>query len=150
MVTISDSEDFFTTYIQKLDKSADTLYKLNNYLKGVLNDIPDSVLPLWSRVVGDITTVSRDVQQSADTLRTTVSFAKGVDPVTGKTIPYYPNVQPPAASLSPTVASSNASVTPTVAGDTPNAKNNNSVFLWALAAIGGIGLFSALSTGKRK
>lgn len=131
MISLTFPDSFFSTYLYNLEKSVTLLNELYDYVfeyyKANNSRVPEYYYNLINRVWNDILKLRAETQGALNVLR------KGVEDAEKYTPPI-----------------TNASTTPTVAGGTPNAKNNNSAFLWALAAIGGIGLFSALSTGKRK
>ena len=140
MDTISLNENFCTSFYNDLDEFHTRLVNLSKSMKDVIvhtKNVPDYLINFYGEILNIINTFGFPKY----------SFKRAIQDAKARsnTVPVYPN-----ASVPSTVANTNASTTPTFAGGTPNAKNNNSAFLWALAAIGGIGLFAALNTGKRK
>jgi len=130
-------EHFLNLYFVNLKRIPTRLKELSASIDhGVLSS-PNTLSISELRVIKNIKNDIDEIQLKADELYTTLWDTVEKSRLT---------LPASNASTTPTVANA----TPYVAGGTPNAQNNNSIFLWALAAIGGIGLFAALNTGKRK
>lgn len=136
METYNFPNHFLNLYLVNLKRIPTRLKELSASINNVVssNDtFSTKELRFINRIKDDINEIQLKADESYATLWDTAAKSRLTLPASN-------------ASTTPTVAST----TPTVAGGTPNEKNNNSAFLWALAAIGGIGLFAALGTGKRK